>query len=411
MTSDTKKSIQKTVNKVRETASAEYQANVPVLKDNNLASFKEAFFAYQPAVNEFYVGIVNLFAKIIWNTDRFNHKLSFLKKGNYTIGYDIEEIHTNPVNPALYDNTDGAGILGDYPPEVLTAFYRENRHDVFPLTTNSEILSRAMDSWERLGNFINSTRIAVDNGNALREFNLLKQSIVGMYEKSGFVTREVDSSTDEGVADLMEQLRTDINDMQFLSSKFNKYKELFLSKNSVLNLISKNDEKVLEEKHIFDSLSIKLFFDKYGTKFKTLLDIGTGGGFPALPIAIEYPSIQITGIDSTNKKINAISDIAKDLELKNFSTICDRVENLKDMKFDLITSRAVAKLDLIIKYALPLLKKDGYLIVYKSKLVEQEIQDAKQTLKKYKAKVVDILDYKLPLKEVFERNLVIITHA
>lgn len=226
MTSNTKKSIQTTVNKVRKAASQGYQDNVPVLKDNNLASFKEAFFAYQPAINEFYVGLVNLFAKIIWNTDRFNHKLSFLKKGNYTIGYDIEEIHTNPVNPALYDNTDGAGILGDYPPEVLTAFYRENRHDVFPLTTNSEILSRAMDSWERLGNFINSTRIAVDNGNALREFNLLKQSIVGMYEKSGFVTREVDSSTDTGVADLMEQLRTDINDMQFLSSKFNKYKEL-----------------------------------------------------------------------------------------------------------------------------------------------------------------------------------------
>lgn len=226
MTSNTKKSIQKTVNKVREAASQGYQDNVPILKDNNLASFKEAFFAYQPAINEFYVGLVNLFAKIIWNTDRFNHKLSFLKKGNYTIGYDIEEIHTNPVNPALYDNTDGAGILGDYPPEVLTAFYRENRHDVFPLTTNSEILSHAMDSWERLGNFINSTRIAVDNGNALREFNLLKQAIVGMYEKSGFVTREVDSSTDDGVADLMEQLRTDINDMQFLSSKFNRYKEL-----------------------------------------------------------------------------------------------------------------------------------------------------------------------------------------
>lgn len=113
MTSNTKKSIQKTVNKVREAATQEYQDNVPVLKDNNLASFKEAFFAYQPAINEFYVGLVNLFAKIIWNTDRFNHKLSFLKKGNYTIGYDIEEIHTNPVNPALYDNTDGAGILGE----------------------------------------------------------------------------------------------------------------------------------------------------------------------------------------------------------------------------------------------------------------------------------------------------------
>ena len=99
---------------------------------------------------------------------------------------------------------------------------------------------------------------------------------------------------------------------------FNKYKELFLAKNSILNLISKNDEKMLEEKHIFDSLSIKLFFDKYGTDFKTLLDIGTGGGFPALPIAIEYPTLQVTGIDSINKKINAISDIAKDLNLNNF---------------------------------------------------------------------------------------------
>ena len=192
---------------------------------------------------------------------------------------------------------------------------------------------------------------------------------------------------------------------------FNKYKELFLAKNSVLNLISKNDEKMLEEKHIFDSLSIKLFFDKYGTDFKTLLDVGTGGGFPALPIAIEYPTLQVTGIDSINKKINAISDIAKDLNLNNFSTICDRVENIKDKKFDLITSRAVAKLDLIIKYALPLLNKKGYLIVYKSKLAEQEIQEATPTLKKYKAKVIDILEYKLPLEEIFERNLIIITHA
>ena len=192
---------------------------------------------------------------------------------------------------------------------------------------------------------------------------------------------------------------------------FNKYKELFLAKNSILNLISKNDEKMLEEKHIFDSLSIKLFFDKYGTDFKTLLDVGTGGGFPALPIAIEYPTLQVTGIDSINKKINAISDIAKDLNLNNFSTICDRVENIKDKKFDLITSRAVAKLDLIIKYALPLLNKKGYLIVYKSKLAEQEIQEATQTLKKYKAKVIDILEYNLPLEEIFERNLIIITHA
>ena len=98
----------------------------------------------------------------------------------------------------------------------------------------------------------------------------------------------------------------------------NNYKKLFLEKNSILNLISKNDEKYLDEKHIFDSLSIKYFFEKYPNLYQRMLDIGTGGGFPALPIAIEYPNISVTGIDSIAKKINAISDIAENLQLKNF---------------------------------------------------------------------------------------------
>lgn len=192
---------------------------------------------------------------------------------------------------------------------------------------------------------------------------------------------------------------------------FNEYKKLFLEKNQVLNLISKNDEKFLEEKHIFDSLQIKLFFEKYNFYPKTMLDIGTGGGFPALPISIEYPQINVTGIDSIQKKIRAISEIAEDLKLKNFQTICDRVENIKDKKFDLITSRAVAKLDLIVQYAIPLLKKNGYLVVYKSKTAQEEIKLAEKVLKKYKAKVVDVIEYKLPLEEVFERNLIVIRNV
>lgn len=191
---------------------------------------------------------------------------------------------------------------------------------------------------------------------------------------------------------------------------FNKYKTLFLEKNSVLNLISKNDEQYLEEKHIFDSLSINLFFKKYGNDFKTLLDIGTGGGFPALPIAIEYPQIKVTGIDSTTKKINAINEIASNLELKNFIGIADRVENLKNVKFDLITSRAVAKLGQIAKYALPLMTKSSFLIVYKSKTAQEEIKNAEKFLKKNKAKVIDVIEYKLPLEETYERNLVVIKY-
>lgn len=192
---------------------------------------------------------------------------------------------------------------------------------------------------------------------------------------------------------------------------FSDYKKLFLEKNQVLNLISKNDEKFLDEKHIYDSLSIKMFFDKYKFSPATMLDIGTGGGFPALPISIEYPQIQVTGIDSIQKKIRAISEIATDLKLKNFQTICDRVENIKDKKYDLITSRAVAKLEMIVQYAMPLLKKSGYLVVYKSKTAQEEIQQAEKILKKFKAKVIDVIEYKLPLEEIFERNLVIIKYV
>ena len=193
-----------------------------------------------------------------------------------------------------------------------------------------------------------------------------------------------------------------------IKSDFTKYKILFLEENSRLNLISKNDEKYLFEKHIYDSLAIKLFFEKYGEKGDKLLDIGCGGGFPAIPIAIEYPGINVIGIDSIQKKINSINRIKEGLSLNNLDTICGRVENLKNRHFDIITSRAVAQLDKISEYALPLLKKDGYFIAYKSKKALEELKNAEKVLAKYKAKFKDIINYTLPLDEVYERNLIII---
>ena len=128
-----------------------------------------------------------------------------------------------------------------------------------------------------------------------------------------------------------------------IKNDFNEYKKAFLEENSKINLMSKNDEKVLYEKHIYDSLAIKLLFNKLDTLPNTILDIGTGGGFPSIPIAIEYPEISVTGIDSIQKKVNAITNIAQKLELKNIKFIRDRVENLKGKEFDMITSRAVAQ--------------------------------------------------------------------
>ena len=194
-----------------------------------------------------------------------------------------------------------------------------------------------------------------------------------------------------------------------ITADFEKYKEVFLEKNSKLNLISKNEEKFLFEKHIYDSLGIKLFFEKYNIKRADILDIGCGGGFPCVPIAIEYPEFKVTGIDSIRKKINAVKDIGNDLNLQNLEVICERVENLKGRKFDIITSRAVAELGKICEYALPLLKKGGYFIAYKSRKTQEELGNAQKILKKYNAKVLDIITYTLPLEEVYERNLVVIS--
>ena len=192
-----------------------------------------------------------------------------------------------------------------------------------------------------------------------------------------------------------------------INTDFTNYMKVFLVQNAVLNLISKNEEKFLWEKHVFDSLGIKLFFEKYSPKVNTLLDIGTGGGFPAVPIALEYPNIEVFALDSIRKKINAIENIKQELSINNLTTICDRAENI-EQKFDIITSRAVATIDILIKYATPLLKKNGYFVAYKSRLADKEISDAKYLIKKSGLKLIDIIEYTLPLEEIYERKLVVL---
>ena len=125
-------------------------------------------------------------------------------------------------------------------------------------------------------------------------------------------------------------------------------------------------------------------------------------------MAIEFPDLKITGIDSIRKKIASVQSIKDKLALNNLELISDRVENLKNKKFDIVVSRAVADMSKISEYALPMLKKGGYFVAYKSKKALEELEGAKSVLKKYKAEVVDILSYNLPLDEVYERYLVCI---
>ena len=193
-----------------------------------------------------------------------------------------------------------------------------------------------------------------------------------------------------------------------INSDFTRYTEIFLEENSKCNLISKKDEQFLYEKHIYDSLGIKLFFEKYKINSANILDIGCGGGFPCVPLAIEFPEMKITGIDSIGKKINSVQNIKNELGIKNLDLICDRVENIKNKKYDIIISRAVADLAKISSYALPLVKNGGFFVAYKSRKASEEIKSAQTTIKNLNSEIIDIIEYTLPMEEIYERNLICI---
>ena len=196
-----------------------------------------------------------------------------------------------------------------------------------------------------------------------------------------------------------------VNELNLFSSFFKEY-------NDKVNLISNNDVKFLFEKHIFDSLTFNLFYKKYcKTNQVKLLDIGAGGGFPSVPISFIYENIDVIPLDSINKKINFIKEVKEKFNLNNINPICSRVEDLplsSKSSFDIVTSRAMAELRMIVEYAIPYLKVGGYFVAYKSIKAQEEIENAKNALKILNSKVVDIIEYSLPIDEENKRCLIVI---
>lgn len=192
---------------------------------------------------------------------------------------------------------------------------------------------------------------------------------------------------------------------------FNKYIELFVDYNNKVNLISNNDVKVLFEKHIYDSLALNLFFKKYKIQQNIkLLDIGTGGGFPAMPLALCFEKMQICAVDSINKKINFIKTTSTELGLKNIEPICSRVEDLPEAKkksFDIVTTRAMAELREILEYAIPFLKVGSYFVAFKSIKAEEELKNATSALKALNTVLVDKIEYTLPIEGENRRVLLV----
>ena len=165
----------------------------------------------------------------------------------------------------------------------------------------------------------------------------------------------------------LAKLGVTVTDVQL--DQLNKYYEMLVEYNKVMNLTGITEKNEVYLKHFYDSLTIVKAIDLTSTD--TLCDMGTGAGFPGLVIKIVYPKIKVTLIDSLNKRINFLDKVIEELQLTNIETIHDRMEEygIKNReKFDVVTARAVAQTNVLLEYAIPTLKTGGYFIPLKGNM-------------------------------------------
>lgn len=172
--------------------------------------------------------------------------------------------------------------------------------------------------------------------------------------------------------------------------QFEKLWEFFSDWNSKINLSAIRDKEGVFEKHFEDSLLVTEFFDLNGKK---LLDIGAGGGFPTLPLAIVNPDADITCLDSVGKKMKAVADMAEQLGLKNVTTLHGRFEDFAQdkkhrEKYEVVTARAVAPWPVLLEYALPFVKVGGSFIAYQGPAIEEDLVEFKGLEKKLGGEIV-----------------------
>lgn len=202
-----------------------------------------------------------------------------------------------------------------------------------------------------------------------------------------------------------EKINIDLKKQQII--KFYNYMELLLQWNNNINLTSITDPKEIILKHFIDSLTIQ----KYIEQNKKMIDVGTGAGFPGIPISIVNNNIDITLLDSLNKRIIFLEEVIKELDIKNIQSIHARAEEFGKNKehrekYEIATSRAVAPLNVLLEYLLPLVKIDGICICMKGSNIE-EINEAKRSLEILGGKIEKIEEFLLPDSDI-KRNIIII---
>lgn len=190
-------------------------------------------------------------------------------------------------------------------------------------------------------------------------------------------------------------------------AQLDKYYNLLVEWNQKLNLTSITKKEDVYLKHFYDSLTIVKATDL--NKVNSLCDVGTGAGFPGIVLKIIFPNLNVILIDSLNKRINFLNEIIKKLELDNIKAVHTRMEDYSKEnieKFDIITSRAVAKIQVLSEISFQALKIGGQLVLLKGQC-EDEITASREILKKINGKVKNIIKFQLPI-ENSNRTIVII---
>lgn len=190
--------------------------------------------------------------------------------------------------------------------------------------------------------------------------------------------------------------------------KFYQYMKILLEWNKKINLTAITDENEIILKHFVDSLTVL----KYINENDRIIDVGTGAGFPGIPIAIMMPNVKITLLDSLNKRINFLNEVIKELDLKNVETIHSRSEDCgKDIlyreKYDISIARAVANLSTLSEYLLPFVKIGGKMICMKGSEIEEELKNAEYAIKELGGEFVLKDEFELPDSDI-KRNIIIV---